>query len=758
MWLVPFIALLALGRVAAAEPFVVSDIRVEGLQRISAGTVFNYLPVKVGDTLDDAKAADAVRALFKTGFFKDVRLERTDGVLVVVVEERPAITNIKVSGNKDIETDKLLEALKQVGFAEGRVFDRSLLDKVEQELQRQYFARGKYGVKIETTVTPLPRNRVGVAIDISEGRVAKIRQINIVGNHAFNDKKLLKKFQLRTPKWWAFYSKRDQYSKEKLGADLETLRSFYLDRGYINFDITSTQVAITPDKKDVYITINVAEGDLYRIRDIKLAGDYKLPAQELFDLMTVEQGSLFSRKSVTDTNSKIVDRLGAEGYAFANVNAIPDIDKQNKEVGLTFFVDPGKRVYVRRINMAGNTKTRDEVLRREMRQMEGAWISTEKVKRSRTRLERTGYFKSVNVETPAVPGTADQVDVDFTVEEQASGTLMAGLGYSQSGGIVFSTSVSQDNFLGTGKRVELAFNNSTINTVYSFGYLNPYYTLDGISRGFNAYYRSTDAAQANLASYTTDAYGGGVSFGVPVNEYDFVRVGLNYENLALKTTTLTQNEVFDFIAQHGDTFDYLTLTASWSHDTRNKAIFPDRGVLQSVSAELAVPGVDLQYYTFAARNQWFRSLSDSLTLSLDGNVGYGDGYGDTGRLPFFKNFYAGGIRSVRGFEDNTLGPLSTPDLRPLGGNLRLVGSAEVFFPFPFAPDESSLRTGAFVDAGNVFSTYDEGFKLAELRYSTGVSLTWLSPVGALSFSIAAPLNAKSGDRTQNFQFSLGTTF
>ncbi|MCL5669536.1 MAG: outer membrane protein assembly factor BamA [Gammaproteobacteria bacterium] len=741
----------------ALEPFVVKDIRVEGLQRIAAGTVFNYLPVKVGDTLDEARSQEAIRALFKTGFFKDVRLERDGEVLVVIVDERPAIASIKFFGNKDIDTETLTKALKGQGLAEGEVFDRSLLDKVEQELKRQYFSRGKYAVQVTTTATPLERNRMAVTIDVSEGRAARIKEINIVGNQAFPDEDLLDEFQLSTPTLISFYTDSDQYSKQKLSADLETLRSFYLDRGYIAFNIDSTQVSITPDKQDIYITINVTEGDVFTVKETKIAGETVVPSDDLAKLIEVEKGGVFSRKAATESSARITERLGEEGYAFANVNIVPDIAQAEKQVTLTFFVDPGKRVYVRRINFAGNTKTRDEVLRREMRQVEGGWISTEKIKRSRARLEKLGYFAEVNVETPAVPGTTDQVDANFTVVEKPSGNLLAGLGFSQSQGIIFNTSVSQDNFLGSGKRVNLAFNNSTVNTTYSFGYTNPYYTLDGVSRGFSLFSRKTDAAEANIAQYTTDTLGGFVNFGIPINEFDSVQLGLGYENIDVKTGTETPVEFSNFLAANDTSFDTIKLSAGWAHDTRNRAAFATEGVLQNFSAELGVPGGNLQYYKASYRHQWLHPLGTRWGIMLNGDAGYGDSYGDTTELPFFENLYGGGPRSVRGFKENSLGPRSASTGRALGGNMRLVGNAELIFPTPFVRDSKSVRLSGFVDAGGVFSN-QTGYDSDGFRYSTGVSGQWLSPLGALTVSIAVPLNDKATDETQVFQFTFGAPF
>lgn len=732
------------------------DIRLEGLQRIAAGTVFNYLPVKVGETMDDTHASEAIRALFQTGFFSDVRLEREGDVLVVFVTERPAISSIKITGNKDIDTDQLIKALKEQGLGDGLTFDRALLDRAEQELRRQYFSRGKYGVEISATATPLERNRVGIAIDISEGRAARIREINIIGNDTFDDEDLLADFQSGITGTFSFYTGDDQYSKQKLSADLETLRSFYLDRGYINFSISSTQVSITPDKKDIYITINVVEGDKFTVKDVKLAGDLVLSEAELGALVTVKPGEIFSRKSATDTTTKLIERLGDEGYAFANVNAIPEIDQTDRQVGLTFFVDPGKRVYVRRINVAGNTKTRDEVLRREMRQLESAWISTEKVKRSRVRLDKLSYFEEVNVETPAVPGTTDQVDVNFTVVEKPSGNLLAGLGFSQSQGIIFNTSIKQDNFLGSGKHVSAAFNNSRVNTVYSFAYTNPYHTPDGISRGFSLFYRTTDASNANISNYSTDVQGAFVNYGIPLNEYDSVRLSAGYEGTSIQTGTQTPTEYTDFLDAAGrEEFATIKLTGGWSHDTRNRAVFADEGMFQNLSAEVTAPGTNLEFYKVRYRHLLLYPLAKYWTLSLNGDVGYGKSFGDTPELPFFENFFAGGSRSVRGFKDNTLGPRGSND-RPLGGNLKVVGNAEVFFPVPFVRDSKSVRLSFFVDIGNVYG--DEGFEASELRYSSGLSAVWLSPLGPLTVSVAKPLNSGPEDDEQSFQFTLGSLF
>jgi outer membrane protein insertion porin family len=760
--LLPFLALFA---AFPALAFPIADIRVEGLQRISAGTVFNYLPVKVGDELRPEDTAKTIRALYKTGFFKDVRVERDGDVVVIRVQERPAIGSIEIEGNKDIETDALTRALKDIGLAEGRVFNRSVLDRIEQELRRQYFSRGKYAVQLKSVVTPLERNRVAIRIEISEGVSARIKQINIIGNSAFDTDDLLDEMELGTSNWLSVFTRNDRYSKQKLGGDLERLRSYYLDRGYINFEIESTQVSITPDKKDIFITIVVKEGDVFTISDIKLAGDLVVDKEKLFPLVHLRRGEVFSRKDVTASSERISQLLGDNGYAFANVNAIPDIDKDRRQVGLTFFVDPGKRVYVRRINIKGNTRTRDVVLRRELRQMESAWFSSGLVKSSRERLQRLGYFDEVNVETPAVPGSADEVDVTVSVKEKNSGVLAAGLGYSQSEGLVFNTSVTQNNFLGTGKRVSLGFNNSSSNTLYRLSYTNPYYTIDGISRGFNLSYRKTDFSELNTLDYLTNVGEASVNFGLPIS--DTGRVGLD---VAVVSTEFRAGGSFiaqEFERVYGSDFNDFRLTATWRDDTRDAAVFPRSGAVQSLSATVSVPGSDLEFYRLGYRHDRYVPIWRDFILNAGIDLGYGDGIGDTEILPFFENFFAGGPRSVRGFRQNTLGPKETadPDSDPIGGNIKLVGQIEAIFPSFLGGDfEKTTRFSAFLDVGNVWlNRGDEaresvGFDLGDLRYSTGLAASWLSPIGALSVSIGFPLNEKDGDRVENFQFNLGQTF
>ncbi len=760
--LLQFLVMLCLSAAVMAETFTIEDIRVEGLQRISAGTVFNYLPVKVGDEMSDNDARGIIRSLYKSKYFNDVQVERQDNVLVIKVQERPAISSIELVGNKDMDSAELLKSLREIGFGEGQVFEQAMLERVELELERQYFSRGKYGVAIESEVTPLSRNRVAIRITMAEGVVATIKDINIVGNDSFEQEELTEEFQTTTGTLLSFITKDNQYSRQKLSADLETLRSFYLDRGFVDFTVESTQVSISDDKKNMFITINISEGEKYKIDEVRLAGNLIVPEEELFDLVTIKENSVFSRKAITKSTENLTDRLGNDGYAFANVNAVPEIDREAKEVDLTFFVDPGRRAYVRRIQISGNSKTRDEVLRREMRQQESAWISTEKVEQSKARISRLGYFENVNVETIPVPGVQDQVDLDFNVTETPSGSLSAGVGYSQSDGIIFNANVTQKNFLGSGKHIRFGFNNSSINTIYSFGYTNPYATIDGISQGFNAYYRKTDADEANIARYTLDALGGDFTYGIPISEENRVDLGFGYERTQIDLPS--RDRIFryeDFIEREGDTFDTVTLNAGWSSDSRDSAILPTSGIAQSVSAEVAVPGPSLQFYKLRYKGNAYMPLSDDLTFAIRGEFGYGDAYGDTNEFPFFENFYAGGIRSVRGFQANTLGVkerTSDGDEEPVGGNLLVSGGAEIIFPVPFMERSlKSFRLSAFTDFGNVYDV-NQDFDAGLLRYSAGLSAIWISPFGAMTFSIAAPLKKEDGDETEAFQFSLGSTF
>ncbi|RKZ80996.1 MAG: outer membrane protein assembly factor BamA [Gammaproteobacteria bacterium] len=754
------ILLLLLTSTAFADSFVIKDIRVEGLQRISAGTVFNLLAVKVGDEMSNKDAKSIIRALYKSKYFDDVQVERQDDVLVIKVNERPAISSIEFVGNKDLDSKELLKSLSNMGFGEGQVYQQSMLERVELELERQYFSRGKYGVTIESDVTPLDRNRVAIRITMAEGVAATISGINIVGNTSFDQEDLKADFQSSTGSFLSFFTHDNQYSRQKLSADLESLRSFYLDRGYVDFTVESTQVSITDDKKQMFITINVSEGNKYSIKEVRLAGDLIVPEEELFELVLIKKNAIFSRKVITESTELLTERLGNDGYAFANINAVPDIDRENQKVTLTFFIDPGRRAYVRRINIMGNTKTRDVVLRREFRQQEASWISTEKVEQSRTRVQRLGYFENANVETIPVPGTTDQVDLDFNVTETASGSLSAGLGFSGSDGLIFNANVTQRNFLGSGKHINFGFNNSSVNTVYSMGYTNPFATVDGISQGFSLFYRKTDADEANIANYSTDNFGGDLNFGIPISEINRLFLSVGYENTDLKLPSdNTVQRYQDFVDEEGDQFDTYSVTLGWSSDTRDNAILPTRGMSHNVTANISTPIGSLQYYKLRYRTSWFTPVTDDLTFAMRGDLGYGDAYGDTTDFPFFENFYAGGMRSVRGFKSNTLGvKTQNEDEDALGGNLLTTAGAELIFPIPFMKRTlKSFRLSAFADVGNVYDI-DEDFDAGLLRYSTGISAIWLSPFGAMTISVAKPFNEQDDDTTENFQFQLGSTF
>jgi outer membrane protein insertion porin family len=740
----------------AIEPFVIRDIRVEGVQRTEAGTVFTYLPVKVGERIDDEKAAQSVKALYATGFYQDVRLERDGDVLIVYVQERPAISSIEIEGAKEFTRDNLKEGLKQAGIQENKIYDKSILDRAEKELKRQYTSRGFYGAVVKTTVTPLERNRVSLRFDIEEGTVTKIADINVIGAKDFSERELLRNMKLTTPGWFTWFTKDDQYSKQQLTADLEALRSFYLNRGYLEFNIDSTQVSITPDREKIYITIAITEGPVYRLGEIKLAGDLIVKESELTPLIVAKKGEVFSREKVVDTTKRIGDRLGNEGYSFANVNPVPDLDREKRVAGFTFFVDPGKRVYVRRVTIAGNQRTQDEVIRRELRQMEGGWYSLEKIARSKERLQRTGYFSEVNIETPAVSGTSDQVDVNVNVTERNTGTLNFGLGYSAAEKLTVQASVSQSNIIGTGNMVAFQVNNGAVNKVYSFSYLNPYWTADGISRGFDFFRRDVDTSSLSIASYHTYSTGLGVRFGVPVSELDTVNLGFTGERTRLVVDPTAPQRYQDFITEFGERSNTFRFNASFARDSRDSLTWPTKGWLNEIGMELGVPPGDLTYWRATYQSQYFHTFErfSWLTLMLNGEIGYAGGYRGKA-LPFFKNFYAGGVGSVRAFETATLGPIDTNgDI--LGGNRRLVLNWETLFPLP-GYKEKNVRLATFLDAGNVWGE-GEKIRLGDLRASVGIAISWDSPVGPLRFSFGTPIRKKPGDKIERFQFQLGRIF
>ncbi|MDR2111948.1 MAG: outer membrane protein assembly factor BamA [Candidatus Accumulibacter sp.] len=771
------LAALFLSNALAFEPFTVRDIRIEGIQRTEAGTVFSYLPVKVGETMTDAKASQAIKALFATGFFKDVRIEVDGAVVVVVVEERPAIAQIDFVGLKEFDKDQIIKGLKDAGFAVSRSFDRGMLERAEQELKRQYLTRGKYSMTVTTTVTPLERNRVGINFNIDEGESALIRQINIVGTSAFTEKDLLELFQLQTPNWISWYTKNDQYSKQKLSADLETLRSFYLNRGFLEFNIESTQVSISPEKNDIYITINISEGERYVVSSVKLAGNLILPEEEFRRAMQVKAGDVFSREAVNASTKAISESLSRQGYAFANVNVAPEIDKEKRWVAFTIFVDPGKRVYVRRINIGGNTKTRDEVIRQEIRQMESGWYDDERVKLSKERIDKTDYFSEVTVETPPVPGTTDQIDVNFGVTEKTTGNITVGAGYSQSEKVILSGSVSQANIFGSGKYASVQISTGKINRAIGFSYNNPYFTVDGVSQGFDVYHRKSDPTYLDYM-YKTTSTGGGIRFGIPISEKQSISFGaaVDYTKVTIDRVdgdTPRQYERFvdHFCGETTDTCGNLSvpLTVGWASDSRDSAISPSRGVLQRAGIEVS-PGGDLRYYKLTYQHQRYFPVTRNLVLMLNGELGYAKGLGGQ-EMPFFKNFYAGGTGSVRGWDTASLGPYeidsSDDDVR-LGGTRRFIFNAELTMPVPGFGSDKSFRIGPFFDAGQVYSdektdgTCGRGLRTVcsegPIRMSVGIAATWLSPLGPMKFSFAQPLNKQKDDNIQRFQFQMGTVF
>src|SRR3954447_16793290 len=748
------LAAVALAGAAGAqsfEPFTVKDIRVEGLQRTEPGTVFSYLPIKVGEVMNEERARAALRALYATGFFSDVRLEHENDVLVVFVQERPAVAQIDFSGMKEFEPDAVRKVLRENGLAEGRIFDRSVLDTAELEMKRQYLSRGLYAAEIQTTVTPLERNRVGINIAVTEGDVAKIRGINLVGAKSFAESQLLKEFVLRTPGWLTWYTKHDRYAREKLSADLETLRSYYQNRGYLDFAIESTQVSITPDRHDIYITVNINEGERYTVSEVQLSGQTPVPREDLEKLVQLKPGDVFSREKLAASTKAIGERLGNEGYAFANANAIPDLDKEKRTVAFNIAIDPGRRVYVRRVDIAGNAKTRDEVVRREMRQLEGAYYDASKIQLSRRRIDRTQYFSEVNVETVPVEGSPDQVDVVYTVKERPTGALLFGIGFSSVEKFAISTSLTQSNVFGTGKFLSFNINSGTVNRVYSLSYLDPYYTVNGVSQGFDIYKRKTNGTTLAVGPYATDALGGGIKFGYPVSEVSRVDLGVNFEDVNLTVFDTSPLSYLLFVSQFGNHYRYGAGTLGWSRDTRDSLITTRSGSFIRASSEVA--GGDLEYARLGYQHQVYFPLSRDFTLLAGGEIGIAGGLGGK-PLPFFKNFFAGGPGSVRGYRSFSLGPQDFNG-NAIGGNRKANASLELLFPMPGAANDPSLRLAWFVDGGNVFL---QNFAFNDMRYSTGLSFFWTSPFGPLRLSFAQPLNAKSTDHIQRLQFTFGTGF
>ncbi|SDD11924.1 outer membrane protein assembly factor BamA [Aquimonas voraii] len=767
------------------EPFVITDIRIDGLQRISAGTVFTYLPLELGDRVGRGEAADAIRALFRTGFFSDVRLDRQgNGILVVTVTERPAINTITLSGNKDIKTEELMKGLSGIGLSEGETFNQLQLDKVTQELTRQYNNRGKYNVSISPTVSQLDRNRVDIKIDVKEGRAAKIKHLNLVGNKTFSTEEILDEWESGTTNWLSWYRQDDQYSREKLSGDLEKLTSFYLDRGYVDFNIESSQVSISPDRRDMYITASVTEGEVYTVDDVKVSGDTIIPVEDMEKLVFIAEGQTFSRRLLEFTSDAMTNTLSNIGYAFASVNPVPTIDRENRKVSINFVVDPGKRVNVRRIVFKGNTRTSDEVLRREMRQFEGMWFSQAAIDRSKIRLQRLGFFDDVTIDTPQVPGTDDQVDIEISVTERTSGSFQFGLGYSQFSGLITTVAVQQNNFFGTGNQIGVTVQNNSFVKRMDFSYFDPYFTEDGVSVGYNMSYRELDQVDANLANFRSDSGSFRAIFGLPITETDTVGLSFGIDrNTIFPSEGFTPQSIIDYInALERRTFNSWRTELSWSRNSTNAFFNPTRGTFQRVAAEVTLPGSTVEYYKLSYEFNRYWPLSRHLVLLTRADIGYGDSYGDRKErlldvvdgqgntsqrlivadgLPFFENFYAGGERSIRGFETNTLGPVGFGTLapttrQPLGGSLKTVGSLE--FIFPTLLDSNSARVSAFVDFGNVFAG-TENFSSSDVRASAGIALQWQAPIGPIVISWAQPLKYdREIDRVEKLQFTFGTLF
>lgn len=745
------------GIVFALEPFVIKDIHVEGLQRISIGTVFNYLPVKVNDRMTDQNIKDSMRALFRTGFFKDVRFSRKGNTLVIKLVERPSIVSINITGSKKIPEDDLKKTLKESGLGEGMTFKRPLLDQMQLDLQQQYFSLGYYAVKIDFEIKPRKTNQVAIDINISEGRIALIEDIRIVGNTSFKEKELLGHFQLRKRADARMpFSKKDRYSKQKLQGDLETLRNYYMDAGYIDFSLDSTQVSVTPDREYVYITINITEGKKYLISSYKITGDTIIPKKEVEKLISIKSGKTYSRKEIVDISNTITERLGEEGYAFARVNAIPKTDRKKARVDFNFFINPGKRAYIRRINITGNTITRDEVIRRELRQLEGTWFSSAKIKRSRDRIQRLGFFEGVDIQTVMVPGAPDQLDLTINVKERSTGNIMMGAGYSDANGPFISLSYNERNAFGTGNEVVVSFDNSQATTVADLRYNNPYYTQSGISRGFQLYSRSVDAGVTGTGAYGTTTVGLGVNYGFPISDSRKLYAGLAPEGVTLVTTTSSAQVAQDFVSNYGPNVNILKTTMGWSQDTLNNFLFPTQGGLYRVQAEGGIPGGDLQYYQVSIKGSYFFPLTDERsTIRIRGEVAYGDGYGTNEELPFFKNYHAGGGQNLRGFRARGLGPIDPITGDPIGGNKLVTTNAEYFFPVPGSPKQgSSMRLSLFIDGGMVYGA-NQAFELGDIRYSVGFAFNWFTPVFPISLSYGIPLNSRTGDIIENFQFSIG---
>lgn len=759
-------ALVIPGIANAFTPFVVRDIQVQGIQRVDAGTVFSYLPVKVGEQFTETQAADAIQRLYSTGFFNDVRIDTSNNVLVVTVEERPTIASVTFNGMREFDAKGITQSLAKVGFGQGRVFDNAMLERARFEIEQQYLSKGKYGVEVNPIITPLPRNRVGVSFEIFEGGRAKIREIHVVGNKAFKEGALLNEMELTTSGVMTWYTNTDKYAREKLEADAERLRSFYLDRGYLEYSAEAPQVSISPDREAIFVTYTVHEGEPYTVRSVKLAGELLDLNDKIEPLVAVKEGETFSAAKVNETAKAITEYLGTLGYAFANVNPNPVLDRDTHETDLTFFVDPGQRVYVRRIQVGGNTRTRDEVIRRELRQQEAAWYDGDAIKASRDRVDRLGYFNEVNVTTAPVAGSTDQIDINVDVKEKPTGLINLGVGYGSTDKLMLSAGISQDNIFGSGNTLSLQVNTSETNRAVVVSHTDPYWTLDGISKTSSLYYRRTTPYENSYSDgdYRVTAFGGGLNFGVPISESDRVFAGISYEHNKLSKLRDTTPQAYkDFVEQYGESTNSVIFNAGWSKDTRDSALVPNKGSYTRLSADVST--LDLQYYMLSAQQQYYLPIGRSFTLAFNGLLDWGRSYGDKD-FPVIKNVYGGGIGSVRGYEGASLGGRDTGSNDYLGGSRRIVGNVQLYLPFPGATRDRTLRWFIFTDAGRVDNTAGGCMRgignYAEdpcgWKFAAGLGFSWQSPLGPLQLSWGRALNAKKGDDKQAFQFQIGTGF
>ena len=800
--LISFFLLINITSVLAFEAFIVNDIRIAGLQRVSTGSIFNTIPISVGDKIDDRKIVDITRALFATEQFDDIQVGRDGNALIITVLERPSISSIDISGNSALKTEVLLESFDGIGITEGQVYKRSTLERMKAELVRSYSSQGRYGAGVEIFETPEPRNRVSIAIEIDEGDSAKIDGITILGNNIFSDEDLLDVMELSEGSWLSFLSNDDQYSREKLQGDLENLESYYLDRGYLQFSIESSQVSISRDRSSIFIAYIISEGPQYTINKVKIVGDMPINEEFTNPIINSQKDITYSQAQITQIEEIFTSLLGNEGYAFASVTGQPNIDEEMLEVDLSFVIDPGKRTYARKILFEGNEITQDDVLRREMRQFEGAWASDDKIEQSRVRLERLGFFKEVSVETIPVPGTDDQIDVKYSVEEETTGNVGGNLGYSDFG-LMLGFNLQERNFLGTGNSVGISINKSIYQEVYNLSFYDPYFTIDGASRGYSLYYRKTDYGEFNIANYTSDSQGLGIQFGYPISDTQRVGLNLTYDRTEIDQGTLPVRDILDFLIEEGNSFSTISAQAVWSRITLNRGMFPTDGASTEALFLATLPLSDINYYKFNIRQKFYQPLNIwDLVFGFQGEIGYLAPYGDTNIVPFFQHFYAGGPRSLRGFESNTLGPRATPspcygfdtinDLcpalidsnfdgvpdspaynqsiiyqrdDPIGGDVKIEGSMQLIFKLPMVEDQRSMRTAFFFDFGNVFQMDCKDYQVScykpsieELRYSVGVGLTWITGFGPMSFAISRPFNEDQYERTEDFQFTIGTVF